>query len=150
MKPGIRSWTMLLVAGILFVSGLFWVRANPPADKDPLMEARDGLAKAFGLEVALKAGREGGLLVEGVRPGSPAERAGIQVGDRVVACGDRSVWHVYQLAEFISEDVRAGPAVSLLVQRDDKYWPAVFGARPRAMRDGRARRFAQLAGAPVT
>ncbi len=150
MKPRMRSWIIALIAAILFVGGLFWVRANPPAgEPDPLVDARDQLVERLGLEVALEAGPGGGLRVEGVRPDSPVDRAGIQVGDRLMACGDRSVWHVHQLVQFIAEDLGVAPAVSLMMERDGVYWNVLLGGRPRAMREAVGRGFAQRVSAPV-
>ena len=132
MKPVIRSWTLLLIGTILLVGGMFWVRANPrsPESDDPLIKARDSLAQGFGIELATESRPEGGVRVEGVKPGSAAEEAGINAGDRIVACGDRSVWHAYQLAEYIVQELTYTPAVSLLVERDGDYRQVVFGSRP--------------------
>ncbi|NIR00309.1 MAG: PDZ domain-containing protein, partial [Gemmatimonadales bacterium] len=84
---------------------MIWVRVRAPSagTDDPLLLARESIAERFGMELATTAGPEGGLLVETVAPGRPAEQVGIQAGDRIVACGDRSVWHVYQLMELIDD-----------------------------------------------
>jgi S1-C subfamily serine protease len=134
MRPVVRSWMLVLIGGILFAAGMFWVRAREHTGglDDPLLQARDSLARSFGMEVATEAGPEGGVLVAEVRPGSPAERAGIKAGDRIVACGDRSVWHAYQLAQYIGEELAFGPAVTLLVESGGDYRPTTFGMQPRA------------------
>ena len=134
MRPVVRSWMLLLIGGILFAAGMFWVRArqHTGGSDDPLLQARDSLARSFGIEVATEALPEGGVRVEEVRPGSPAERAGINPGDRIVACGDRSVWHAYQLAQYIGEALAFGPAVTLLVESSGNYRPATFGMQPSA------------------
>ena len=44
-----------------------------------------------------------GAYVGGINPGSPAERAGLKVGDVIVAVGDRPVRSVDDLARAISE-----------------------------------------------
>jgi S1-C subfamily serine protease len=134
MRPVVRSWMLLLIGGILFAAGMFWVRARQHSGgpEDLLLEAQGSLARSFGMEVATEAIPEGGVRVEEVRPGSPAERAGIKAGDRIVACGDRSVWHAYQLAQYIGEELAFGPAVTLLVESGGDYRPAMFGMQPRA------------------
>jgi S1-C subfamily serine protease len=134
MKPILRWWTLLLVAAILFVGGMIWVRLQPPAAdrNNPLLQARESIAERFGMEVATAAGPEGGLLVEAVTPGEPAERVGIQVGDRIVACGDRSVWHVHQMVEVIDEQVSRGGVVAMLIERDGAYRLQTFGHRRHA------------------
>ena len=132
MRPLFPSWALLLVAAILFVAGLFWVRAHPPEQKieDPLLEAREALARGPGLEVATEIIPQGGVRVERVRAGSPADRAGIRRGDRIVACRDQSVWHAQQLWEFIREVATKRLPVMLLVERKGAYRPTVLGGRP--------------------
>ena len=93
MRPRIRTWTLLLVAVIGFVAVLFWTRSNPAQEKDPLTEAQETIADAFGMTLAQVCGPEGGLPVEAIEPNGPAAGAGIEVGDRVVTIGDESVWH---------------------------------------------------------
>jgi len=132
------SWALLLVAGIAFVGGLFWVRAHPPEMEveDPLVEAREALAQRPGLEVATETMPQGGVRVEGVRPGSPADRAAIKSGDRIVACGDQSVWHAHQLWERIRELGSRRMPVVLLVERKGTYRPMILGGAPQGLRPG--------------
>jgi S1-C subfamily serine protease len=131
MKPILRSWMLLLVGAIVFVGGMFWVRANSSSGpQDPLLEAQQDLESVFGMKVALQANQQGGLQIEAVTPGGPAEHVGLAAGDRVVACGDKSVWHSYQLLQFVQQQMESAPAVVLLVERDGEYRQVVFG-RPR-------------------
>ena len=51
--------------------------------------------------------RDGHLVVNGLAPGGPAERAGVHAGDQVVAVGGE---RVATLAEFFRQAWRAGPA----------------------------------------
>ena len=134
MRPVLRSWIVLFVAAILFVGGLFWLRSRPqePEVADPLAEARESLDRVFGLEIASEVAAEGGVRVEAVKAGSPAEWAGIKGGDRIVVCGDLSVWHAQQLADFAAELISRGLPVVLLVEREGSYRPAVLtGPRGR-------------------
>jgi S1-C subfamily serine protease len=132
MRPVLRSWTVLFVAAIMFVAGMFWLRARPqgPKVEDPLAEARESLDRGLGLELSSEVAPGGGVRVKGVKPGSPAERAGIKGGDRIVACGDYSVWHAYQLRDLIAERLGQGVPVVVLVDREGDYRPAVL-AMPR-------------------
>jgi S1-C subfamily serine protease len=131
MKPFLRTWVVLLLGAILFVVGLFWVRANYAElqKKDPLTESQDRIEDTFGMRVAKESGSAGGLLVEVVDPESVAGRAGIQAGDRIVALGDRSLWHVYQFAELINSAAEVAPVLALLVARDGEYRSVLIGYR---------------------
>jgi predicted metalloprotease with PDZ domain len=133
MRPAFPPWALLLIAAILFVGGLMWVRAHPPEHKlhDPLLEAQQTLAQGPGLEVAVEPLREGGVRVNSVRADSPAQRVGIKAGDRIIACGDQSVWHAHQLWEMMSDQASKGLPVVLMVETKGRYWSVVFG-RPRS------------------
>jgi hypothetical protein len=131
MKPTLRTWTMLLIGAILLVGWMIAMRVRQPSADidDPLVEARQAVADSFGMEVALVPGGRGGLEIEKVLPGRPAEQAGIEVGDRVVAVGDLSVWHVHQLAQYVGQQMTRFGAVSIMFERDGTYWCEVFGPR---------------------
>ncbi len=131
MKPLLRSWVVLLLGAIVFVWALFWVRANYAElqKKDPLTEAQESIEEALGMRVAKESGPGGGLPVEAVEPGGPAEQVGLAVGDRIMALGDRSLWHVYQFADLINSNVTMGRGIMLLVQRDGEYRMIVFRHR---------------------
>ena len=126
MRPRIRTWTLLLVAAIGFVAALFWVRANPSQEKNPLAEAQETIDNAFGVTLAQACGPEGGLPVEAVEPSGPAAGAGIEVGDRVMAIGDESVWHAYQFIEALNKRASSSAVLPLLVERDGDYRVVVF------------------------
>jgi S1-C subfamily serine protease len=81
------------------------------------------------MTIAKESGPQVGLLVETVEPESVAARAGIEVGDRLMALGDRSLWHVYQFAGLIDESTRATPVLHLLVEREGAYRAVVIGHR---------------------
>lgn len=131
MRPVLRSWMLLMVAAIVFVGAMFWARANPPAqNQDPLEEAQQQIESAFGMTVEKKAGPQGGLHVESLKPGSPAEQVGLQEGDRIVAVGTKSVWHVHQFVEFTQGALGTTGAAVLMVERDGQYKQTVF-ARQR-------------------
>ncbi|HUK91269.1 MAG TPA: PDZ domain-containing protein, partial [Blastocatellia bacterium] len=58
-----------------------------------------------------------GLKLDGVRPSSPAERAGLRAGDIVVKLGAVDVKNVYDYT-YALEGLRAGQAVEMVVRRD--------------------------------
>ena len=126
MRPRIRTWALLLLAAIIFMSALFWMRANPVEKKNPLAEAQDTIAHAFGMTLAEACGPEGGLPVEAVEPDGPAASVDIQIGDRVVAVGDESVWHTYQFIEAMNKLATSSPVVPLLLEREGAYRSIMF------------------------
>ena len=126
MRPRIRTWTLLLLAAIIFMSALFWMRANPVQEKDPLAEAQDTIADAFGMTLAQACGPEGGLPVEAVEPNSPADSVDIRTGDRVVAVGDASIWHAYQFIEAVNKLAASSPVLPVLLEREGNYHAVMF------------------------
>ena len=79
------------------------------------MAARHRAGPGLGLKVA-DARDQPGALVGGVRPGSVAERAGVQVGDVVVELSGRSVSSVADLEKISAQRV-AGMPTSMMVTR---------------------------------
>jgi len=126
MRPRIRTWTLLLIAAIGFVAALFWVRANPSQEKNPLAEAQETIDNAFGMTLAQACGPEGGLPVEAGELNGPAAGTGIEVGDRGMAIGDESVWHAYQFIEALNKRASSSAVLPLLVERDGDYRVVVF------------------------
>ena len=57
-----------------------------------------------------------GMLLSGVRPGGPADEAGLQRGDRIVELSGREVRDIYDLM-FILREARPGEASSVVVER---------------------------------
>ncbi|HEY6330362.1 MAG TPA: M28 family peptidase [Blastocatellia bacterium] len=57
-----------------------------------------------------------GLKLDGVRPSSPAERAGLQAGDIVVKLGTMDVKNVYDYT-YALEGLRAGQEVEMVIRR---------------------------------
>ncbi len=127
MKPILRTWTLLLIAAIALVFGLFWARGKSgEAKKNPLEQSQAAMEKSLGMKLATQSGPEGGLKVEAVKKGSPADAVGIKVGDRILTVGDRSVWHVYQFQEYASKLSEQAPAMLLLVERKGEYHNVVL------------------------
>lgn len=57
-----------------------------------------------------------GLLIDGVREGSPAEKAGIKAGDRIVKIGEREIKNVYDYT-FALGELKAGQEYAFEVMR---------------------------------
>lgn len=60
-----------------------------------------------------------GMKLDGVRPGSPAERAGLKAGDLVTRLGKTPVKNVYDYTYALGE-VRAGEEVEIAIRRDGR------------------------------
>jgi S1-C subfamily serine protease len=81
-----------------------------------------------------------GVLVHGVTPGSPGEKAGIKNGDEIIKVDDRNVKDFDDLMNML-ENHKAGDKLNLLIRRDGKEQKltATLGERP-ALREGRPAR----------
>jgi hypothetical protein len=60
-----------------------------------------------------------GMKLDGVRPGSPAERAGLRAGDLVVRLGKMAVKNVYDYTYALGE-LRAGEEVEIVIRREGR------------------------------
>lgn len=60
-----------------------------------------------------------GMKLDGVRPGSPAERAGLRAGDFIVKLGNTPIKNVYDYTYALGE-MRAGEEVEAVIRRDGK------------------------------
>ncbi|MBN1460468.1 MAG: PDZ domain-containing protein [Armatimonadetes bacterium] len=123
MRPRLRIWTLLLLAAIGLVGVMFWIRAHPEhySQKDPLTESQEVISGALGMTLQKDSEGRGGLEVLEVSRDGAAARAGIQVGDRIIAVVDRSVWHIHQFQELVLEQLGQFPALILLKERDGSY-----------------------------
>src|SRR5712691_7537985 len=104
--------TAKLVAGQLITHGRFRrARLGVAGQNVPLLRLA---VRAFGLE------QKGGVLVTGVEPGSPAERAGLQSGDVLVGLGGRPVTGVDDLHRILLPDRIGAPTVVVVLRGADK------------------------------
>jgi Tol biopolymer transport system component len=73
-----------------------------------------------------------GMLLAGVRPGGPADQAGLMKGDRVVELAGRQVRDIYDLM-YILREVKPGEEGTVVVERGDRRveTSVVFGASSR-------------------
>jgi S1-C subfamily serine protease len=89
----------------------------------------------LGVEVGAGGEGERGAVVRDVTPGSPAAKAGLRAGDRVVRVGDQDVAGVEQFLRAVAAH-KPGAKVNLRVARDgrEQDLAAVLGERPAATR----------------
>ncbi|MFP4664397.1 MAG: M28 family peptidase [Bacteroidales bacterium] len=66
------------------------------------------------------AGREeNGMAVDGVRPGGPADEAGFEKGDLIIAIGEHEISNIYDYMNILS-DFDKGDTVEILIIRNEK------------------------------
>lgn len=128
MMRRFSGWTVLLLLAILFVVGLIWVRKQPQELEDPLADAQHELHEKLGFLIEEMPGPKGGLTVKEVTPDSPAVQMRLEVGDRILAVNERSVWHARQLQDLLAEKLQRGPTV-LMVERQGEYRSLLVSAR---------------------
>jgi len=81
--------------------------------------------------LAATLGQETGLLLVSVEPGSPADQAGLLLGDTLVALGDQRIRHMDDLQAALSAD-RVGQTVTARIVRGGEVQerPVTIGERP--------------------
>jgi membrane-associated protease RseP (regulator of RpoE activity) len=131
MKPLLSTRIVLLVCAIIFVALMLWIRAHPEKPEDPVMDAISQLSEGLGLDIDPIAGAKGGIAVKAVRPGSPADRLGLRAGDRILAIGDRSVWHALNVQEFLNQGLTSGRPFPILVDSNGDYHAIIMGRQMR-------------------
>ena len=60
-----------------------------------------------------------GLKLDGVRPGSPAEKAGLRAGDVIIKIANLPIKNVYDYTYALGE-LRAGEEVAVVIRRDGR------------------------------
>jgi phosphoserine phosphatase RsbU/P len=116
----------VIFAGCTVLFTAFWmiaVRWNPPVE--------------LGFDSDFEAA-EPALMVKEVRPQSPAERAGLQVGDRILALDDAHIRDPHSLFQSYNGR-RPGESVQLTVRRGQArlLLTGVFRPRPQSLQSGR-------------
>ena len=94
--------------------------ATPPAYVKiaaPPREGRGGYGPLFGVIPDFSEGEPPGVRITGVRPGSPAEKAGVRAGDVIVRFGDVTIATLNDLT-FALRSHRPGDRVEVVIVRD--------------------------------
>ncbi len=81
--------------------------------------ARRGMRVRLGLIPDYTVNDEKGVLLQGVSPGSPAEKAGLKAGDRIVAINGKRVQNIEQMMSLYAE-LEPGKPAQLTILRDGK------------------------------
>ncbi|MCX7992469.1 MAG: PDZ domain-containing protein [Fimbriimonadales bacterium] len=84
-------------------------------------EPQQGTRRGFRVRIGLLPGysEQDGVLLEGVAPGSPAEKAGLRAGDRVVAAMGQRVKNIEELTS-LYEKMEPGKPVEFTIIREGK------------------------------
>lgn len=88
-----------------------------PRQPEPQQSARRGFRVRIGLIPSYS--EQEGVLLEGVAPGSPAEKAGLKAGDRIIAVMGQRVKNIEELTS-LYERMEAGKPVEFTVIREGK------------------------------
>jgi hypothetical protein len=134
------DWDKLNVGGIAqvaqFVADLAWALANRPGTLTfvdaPRPQATAG-GSGYGAYLGTipdMTGSPGGVRVNGVRAGSPAEQAGIKAGDVITAIGSKQVANLFDMTEALRSH-QAGDTVMIVTKREgaERRVTAVLGKR---------------------
>jgi S1-C subfamily serine protease len=93
-----------------------FVRMAPPPRT---MTTREGAQVYLGTVPDMAAGNVPGLKLTGVRPGSPADAAGLKAGDLIVELGGVAVKDLYSYSDALYSH-KPGDKVTIVVLRDGK------------------------------
>ncbi len=127
----VARFTTALVAGLAQAGGTPVAYAR--ASSAPAMSGDSrGYGSYLGTVPDYRAmeGAEGGVLLADVRPGGPADRAGIRGGDRVVSIAGTGIENLHDMS-YALQDHRPGETVEVIVIRDGASLPlrATLGER---------------------
>ncbi|MEU8349200.1 MULTISPECIES: S41 family peptidase [unclassified Streptomyces] len=106
-------------------SGDRWSAVYSEREYEDVRQTLDGWYVGVGLWVG--SGADGRIDVTRARPGSPAERAGIRAGDRLLSVDDTPadgmpVTEIVARLRGDGQDARAGSSVDLVLRRDGRTW----------------------------
>jgi len=122
----VASFTADLVLRLAARAGpLTFVDAPPPAPVAAASGARPSLGT-----IPDMASEPGGVLLQGVRAGSPAEVAGVRAGDVLIGMGEHTIGNLQDFQNALSR-FRPGDRVEVRVRRGDQTltFPVVLGGR---------------------
>ncbi|MDW8050936.1 MAG: M20/M25/M40 family metallo-hydrolase [Armatimonadota bacterium] len=94
------------------------LRFTRPTAPEPRQRARGGLRVRLGIIPSYAEAQEG-VVLEGVAPNSPAEKAGLKAGDRIIAVMGQRVRNIEELTA-LYEKMEPGKPVELVIIRDGK------------------------------
>jgi len=106
------------VAGMLAGTGRKWDALLSPTELADMQADLSGNLVGIGIELDVDADKGGYLNVLGVFPGGPAEKAGIQAGDRLTRIDGKSVRGHDDIVRRIRG--KAGTSITLGILRDDQ------------------------------
>jgi hypothetical protein len=122
------DWDKLNVSGIAqvaqFVADLTWALANRTAPLTFVDAPRpqtslggSGYGAYLGTVPDMSGGVSDGVRITGVRTGSPAEHAGLQSGDVIIAIGDKHIGNLYDMTDALRSH-QPGDTVVIVSKRD--------------------------------
>ncbi len=92
-----------------------WAKVTERATEGP----REGLRAYLGTIPDYSESNRRGVKLSGVRPGSPAEKAGLRAGDVIVKLGAKQIANIYDYT-YALEGVKIGAPLEIVAMRDEK------------------------------
>ncbi len=93
-----------------------WVKVAGTSGAGP---AREGLRAYVGTIPDYTGGGRPGVKLSGVRPGSPADKAGLKAGDVIVGLAHKRIANIYDYT-YALEAVKIGTPVEIVIERGGK------------------------------
>lgn len=119
----------LLLIGLLPAPSLV-AQGGTGAPPPPPPVATSGYGAWFG-SIPNMDGSDGGILLDGATVGSPAEKAGLRAGDRILSIGGKRMDDLRAMVELLRQK-QPGDTVEVIYQRRDamEKVKVVLGVRP--------------------
>jgi aminopeptidase YwaD len=96
--------------------------ARPPFTRTASAPPSEGDTRGFRTTLAIIPDYNGGvegMKISVVRPGGPADKAGLKAGDIIVSMGGKKIVNIYDYMEMLGK-LKGGDKVELIVMRDGK------------------------------
>jgi hypothetical protein len=93
-----------------------WIKVAERSAQGP---GREGLRAYLGTIPDYSESGQPGVKLNGVRPGSPAEKGGVEAGDVIVKLGHKGIANIYDYT-YALEDVKIGTPIEIVVIRAGK------------------------------
>ena len=106
---------LIAIASLALLASPLSAQATPPAPPTPAPPATTGYGAWFG-SIPNMDGSTGGILIDGASAGSPAEKAGLKSGDRILSIGGVRLEDLRSMVDLLRAK-HPGDTVEVIYQR---------------------------------